>query len=231
MNCEEKKIFERIAGNLGDISLWLLILCMTQCAQCARAETISVTLFRVHSPQALNDWQYETVIARVRTQYRRDMNVGLRIRQKHVWDQKKATSYVWDVERDLEAKALTNEFWKWILWGDEKRLSRKRSYGWIVEGATSPRGYRYSWGKAFQGCSKQMPRYFVATGIYNNGLGANRLDYSAKTIAHELGHTVGAGHVGDRSLMNTNMGSFYEQDAYIPFSPFSVEQIKKCLKS
>lgn len=50
------------------------------------------------------------------------------------------------------------------------------------------------------------------------------MNYEEKKIFERI-----AGNLGDISL--TNMGSFYEQDAYIPFSPFSVEQIKKCLKS
>lgn len=214
------------------IAICITVIMLSQCAQCAKAEVIKTTLFRVHSPKALNDWQYDTVIARVRNQYRQDMNVGIRIRQKHVWAPVLCKSYVWNVSGDLFGEALTSEFYKWVTWGMDKKLNRKRSYGWIIEGATSKAGnYLYSWGKAFQGCYKDQPRYFVATAIYNNGLGANRLDFSEKVISHEMAHTLGAYHVNDRTLMNTYLGSFYEQDQHIPFSETSISQIKACLNS
>jgi len=56
------------------------------------------------------------------------------------------------------------------------------------------------------------------------------LPLSSLVMAHELGHSSGAGHDNSVSVMHPNAGYHFNQLGYLPWSQASKNQIKGCLK-
>lgn len=194
----------------------------------AKADTVNLTLHRVHSPNAVEDADYDTILDIAKHQLKKDLRIKLNLVQKDIFG---ASIYEWYPDYDPFKTILLMEFRKWAYWGEQHKLYRNKSYGWVLGGAVTPEKYQYSWGLAHQGCAKKEPRYFTATAIKDNGAGANRIDFSAKVLVHELLHTLGARHTTDCSLMDRDVGHCYKQDTYIPVSKVTKRQVKRCLRS
>ena len=69
-----------------------------------------------------------------------------------------------------------------------------------------------------------------STGQYKNINGWARLEHSWHGMLHEIGHSIGAGHVESKTVMNKDpLGLYNSQQTPLPWDVISVEQINQCM--
>lgn len=187
--------------------------------------SIPVNFYYVRSPHAIPFLEAKRAVRQVQGFYRYHFNAKIIIK-------------IFRKQRDVfpDTLGFDDNFKRFFAWSDWTLKGRKR--GEITQVLTGPLLYKNDWysaGLGFIGCFKEtdLLNFSIAYATLTSFDKHDRFMHAKAVIAHELGHNMGAHHVKDCTMMDTNLLSCLGNKGLRVTGPndHSKKEILQCLST
>lgn len=179
-------------------------------------------LVYVPGPDALSRAKAASVV-RVATQQLELSNV--KIKRQRILSARDYASYITPYQQEG-------------LWQNYREYARRRGWsrkGRMVHFVTPPYHYedqKYFGGVATAGCVNRRGPISISTASRYRSNGMSALGHSVTVAAHEMAHTLGAGHINTLpNLMHSAALQFVRNEYPLPLDERTRRQIRACLTS
>lgn len=206
--------------------LFVILLFSSCSAWALPSSTIPIQFYYVSTPEALPYLEAKRAVKHVQGYYRKNFHINLKVRR-------------FRSVRDFlapQSNYLSYGLARFISWYDWSE--GRRHYGEITHIITGPLLTDDNWftaGLGYIGCAKNtnLLNFSISYTTLFNPDRHSRFVHAKGAIAHEIGHNLGAHHVEDCSLMDTNlnycMGNSPRR-VRVP-SDFTKQEVEKCKRT